>query len=163
MASPRTSRVLPPGVAHSRQSAMLIFAGLIAARLPLPYTAVAAVPLAWAGVELVLSIRDRSATGSTTWTMAHAAAQATTPAAARPVPRAPARGIASSVVGLVLVCLLTATVLLPYAVYGTVKSLQDCTLAANTAIATGDCNARYNNSLDSTLRGFLKIGQRAGG
>jgi hypothetical protein len=159
MASLRSTRVLPPGVAHSRQSAMLIFAGLIAARLPLPYTAAAAVPLVWAGVELVLSIRDRSAARS----MTRATALTTIPGSARPVSRAPARGIASSIVGLVLVSLLTMTVLLPYAFYGTVKSLQDCTLAANTAIATGDCNARYNNGLDATLRDFLKIGQRAGG
>ena len=114
----RTSRILPPGVAHSRKAALLVFAGLIAARSPLPYTAVALIPLAWAGVELVLSIRDRTATSPP--------AQPATGAEAQAAARARAPGIASSIIGLLLVCLLTATVVLPYAFYGTVKSLQDC-------------------------------------
>jgi hypothetical protein len=134
---------------------MLVFAGLIAARSPLPYTAVAVIPLVWAGVELVLSIRDRSVNSPRDL-------QATG-AATRAASRAPARGIASSVVGLLLVCLLAVTVLLPYAFYGTVKSLQDCTQGANTAIATRDCNARFNSDLDPAVRGILRIGQPAGG
>ena len=143
MASPRTSRVLPPGVKHSRRSAVLMLTGLIAARSPLPYTAVAVIPLVWAGVELVLSLRDRSEAGPTT--------------------RAPARGIVvSGVVSLVLVCALTVLVLLPYAFYGTVKAFQDCSRGANTSIAAADCNATYQRSLDSTLGGILTFGQRAG-
>lgn len=113
--------------------------GLIAAGSPLPYTAVAVIPLVWAGVESILSIRARSTA------------------------RAPTRGIVSSVVGLALVCILSLVVLLPYAFYGTSKSLQDCTLGANTAIATADCNSRYNSSLDSIFGGFLNFGKRAGG
>ena len=139
MASPRTSRILPPGVAHSRRSAVLMLTGLIAAGSPLPYTALAVVPLVWAGVESVLSIRARSTA------------------------KAPTRGIVSSVVGLVLVCVLTAMVLLPYALYGTFKSLQDCTLGANTAIAAADCNARFSSALDSIFGGLLSSGQHAGG
>jgi hypothetical protein len=159
LASPRTSRVLLPGVAHSRQAALLILAGLIAARSPLPYTAAAAIPLVWAGVELVLSIRDRAATG----VLKPPAARGPSEAPERTPARAPAPGIAASIVGLLLVCLLTVTVLLPYAFYGTVKSLQDCTAGANTAIATRDCTATYNADLDPALRGFFRIGQRAGG
>jgi len=151
----RTSRVLPPGVAHSRKAAALVFAGLLAARSPLPYTAVAVIPLVWAAVELVLSIRDRSVT-----VPAVSPATGATPPA---VTRTPARGIASSIVGLLLVGILAVTVLLPYAFYGTVKALQDCTQGANTAIATRDCNARYNSDLDPAVRGFLRIGQPAGG
>jgi hypothetical protein len=151
----RTSRILPPGVAHSRKAALLVFAGLIAARSPLPYTAVALIPLAWAGVELVLSIRDRTATSAPSLPPTGAEAQA--------VARARAPGIASSIIGLLLVFVLTVTVVLPYAFYGTVKSLQDCAQGANTAIANKDCNARYNSDLDPAVRGFLRIGQPAGG
>lgn len=133
MASPRTPRVLPPGAAHSRRSAMLMLAGVVAAGSPLPYTAVAVIPLVWAGVESVRAIQARSN------------AQAST------------RGIVSSVLGLVLVSVLTVMVLLPYAFYGTAKGLQDCTRGANTAIATADCNAQYGG-LDSILGGFLSAG-----
>jgi hypothetical protein len=149
------SRVLPPGVARSRKAALLVFAGLLAARSPLPYTAVAVVPLVWAGVELVLSIRDRTAAGPANPPATGETAQAPS--------RARARGIASSVVGLLLVCLLGVTVLLPYAFYGAVKSLQDCNQGANTAIATRDCNVRFNSDLDPAVRGLLRIGQPAGG
>lgn len=138
LAPPRKSPALPPGVAHSRRAALLMLAGLIAAGFPLPYTAVALIPLAWAGVESVLAIRARSAGGAT------------------------ARSITSSVIGLVLVCLLAAMVLLPYAFYGTMKSLQDCTQGANTAVAAADCTSRYG-SLESIVSGFLSFGQRAGG
>jgi hypothetical protein len=142
-------------VAHSRKAAALVFAGLLAARSPLPFTAVAVIPLVWAGVELVLSIRDRSLTGPAV----SPATGTTTPAGAR----TPARGIASSIVGLLLVGMLAVTVLLPYAFYGTVKTLQDCTQGANTAIATRDCNARYKSDLGPAVRGVLRIGQPAGG
>jgi hypothetical protein len=136
---------------------MLVLAGLIAARSPLPYTAVAVIPLVWAGVEMVLSMRA--------WSAAAAASQTATPTAAQTGAgaRRPAFGLASGIIGLLLVCLLTLTVLLPYAFYGTVKNLQDCTLGANTAIATRDCNARYNRDLDPALRDLLRIGQPAGG
>jgi len=138
LASPRTPRAQPPGAAHSRRAALLMLVGLIAAGSPLPYSAAALVPLVWAGFESILAIRARSAGGATS------------------------RGIASSVVGLVLVCLLTAMVLLPYAFYGTMKDLQDCTDAANTAVAAADCNSRYGDS-GSILRGFLSFGTGAGG
>ena len=138
MALPRKSPALPPGVAHSRRAAVLMLTGLIAAGSPLPDTAAALLPLAWAGFESVLAIRARSAGG------------------------APARSVASSVVGLVLVCLLAAMVLLPYAFYGTMKNLQDCTQGANTAVAAADCNSRYG-SLESIVGGFLSFGQSSGG
>lgn len=112
---------------------MLMLAGLLAAGSPLPYTAVAVIPLVWAGVESVLAIRDRQARG------------------------APARGIVANVIGLALVCVLTGMVLLPYAFYGTMKDLQDCNLGANTALAAADCNARYG-SVESILGGFLSFG-----
>jgi hypothetical protein len=117
---------------------MLMLVGLIASASPLPYSAAALIPLVWAGFESVLAIRARSVGG------------------------APARGIASSVVGLVLVCLLIAMVLLPYAFYGTMKNLQECTDAANTAVAAADCNARYG-SPESIIGSFLSFGSRAGG
>ena len=60
MASTRAPRVLPPGMAHARRSALLTLVGLFAAGTPLPYTAVAAVPLVWAGVESVRAIRAMS-------------------------------------------------------------------------------------------------------
>ncbi len=125
----------------------------------------AAFPLAWAAVELVLSIRDRLATSPSTSEPARAPTLATTHSQTRnkTATRTPAHGIASSVAGLILVGLLAATVLLPYAFYGPVKDLQDCTSGANTAIATRDCTARYNSDLDPGLRGFFRIGQRAGG
>jgi hypothetical protein len=121
--------------------------GLIASTSPLPYSAVAVVPLVWAGIETVLSIQARSA--------ARSAAQ--TPS------RAPTGGIVSSVVGLVLVCVLLMMVLLPYAVYDMAKSLQDCTLGANTAIAATECSADFHDGLDSILQGFLSSAQHAGG
>lgn len=133
MATPPAPRVLPPGVAHSRRAAVLMLTGLIATGSPLPYTALAVIPLVWAGVESVRAIQARSAQG------------------------VPTRGMVSSVMGLVLVCLLTVMVLLPYAFYGTMKNLQDCTLAANTAIAVADCNSRHGG-LDSILGGFLSFG-----
>lgn len=139
MASPRKPRDLPTGMAHSRRSAVLLLIGLLAAGSPLPYSAVAVVPLVWSGFESVRAIQARSAA------------------------LAPTRSIVSSVVGLVLVCILTAMTLLPYAVYGTAKSFQDCTLGANTAIAAADCNARFYDDLESMLGGFLSFGQHAGG
>ncbi|HZY00987.1 MAG TPA: hypothetical protein VFE92_16085 [Dermatophilaceae bacterium] len=150
MASTRKSRPLSPGVAHSRWSAVLLLVGLIASTSPLPYTAAAVVPLVWAGVESVLSIRDRSAVRPA-------------PSTSHSATRGRTRGIVSSVVGLVLVCVLAVMVLLPYAFYDTAKSLQDCTLGANTAIAAADCNSRFYNSLDSVFSGLLSSGKRAGG
>jgi len=138
LASTRTSPALPPGVSHSRRAAVLMLVGLIAAGSPLPYSATALIPLVWAGYESILAIRARSAGG------------------------AKSRSIASSIVGLVLVCLITAMVLLPYAFYGTMKNLQECTDAANTAVAAADCNSRYGDS-DSILRGFLSFEPSAGG
>jgi hypothetical protein len=113
--------------------------GVIAAGSPLPYTVVAVVPLVWAGVESILSIRARSAA------------------------KASGRGIVASIIGLTLMCMLTLVVLVPYAFYGTFKSLQDCTLGANTAIAKADCSSRYNSSLDSMMGGLLNFGKRANG
>jgi len=98
---------------------VLLLAGLIASGSPLPYTAVAVLPLGWAGVESVLSIRARSSA------------------------KAPTLTIVSSVLSLVLALVLTVMVLLPYLFYGSEKRLQDCTLGANTAIATADCKSRY--------------------
>lgn len=135
MASPRKPRVLPPGMVHARRSAILMLVGLIAAGTPLPYTAIAVLPLAWAGYESVLAIRVRSAEPT------------------------PTRSIVSSAVGLVLVCVLTAMVLLPYAAYGTAKSWQDCTLGANTAVAMAECKAQFYTGLESFLGGFLGAGR----
>lgn len=120
-------------MAHSRRAALLMLVGLIAAGSPLPYTAAALVPLVWAGVESILAIKARSAS------------------------QAPTRTIVSGVVGLVMVCALVSMVLVPYAFYGPVKKLQDCTQGANTAIAVADCNARYG-SLESIVGGFLSFG-----
>ena len=130
---------------------MLMLAGLIASGSPLPYSALAVIPLVWAGYESVLAIR------------AVAAAQTKTPppspSKAQTAPRTTrTRGVVSSVVGLVLVCLVTVLVMLPYAFYGTAKSLQDCTLGANTAVAAADCKARFHNGLDSGVSGFFRIG-----
>jgi phosphoribosylcarboxyaminoimidazole (NCAIR) mutase len=133
LAPPRKPRVLPPGMAHARQSAILMLVGLVASTTPLPWTAVAVVPLAWAGVESVRAIRAMSAG------------------------RAHTRSMVSVVIGLVLVCLLTAAVLLPYAVYGPAKRLQDCTDAANTAVATADCRSHFGG-LESLLGGLLSPG-----
>lgn len=135
MASPRTPRVLPPGMVHARRSAILMLAGLAASGTPLPYTAVAAIPLVWAGFESIHAIRAMSAG------------------------RAPTRSIVWSVIGLVMVCALTAVVLVPYAVYGPAKSLQDCTAAANTAVAKADCKSQFYGGLGSFLGGFAGAGR----
>ncbi len=135
MASPRTPRVLPPGMAHARRSAILMLLGLAASGTPLPYSAVAVVPLVWAGFESVRAIRAMSAG------------------------RAPALAIAWSVVGLALVAVLTLVVLLPYAVYGPAKRLQDCTSAANTAVAAAECKSGFNGGLESYLMDFLDAGR----
>ena len=134
MAPPRKPRVLPPGMAHARQSAILMLVGLVASTTPLPWTAVAMVPLMWAGVESVRAIRAMSAGGAQT------------------------RSKVSSVVGLVLVCLLTVVVLLPYAFYGPAKSLQDCTDAANTAVAAAECKTHFYGGLESLLGGLFSVG-----
>ena len=135
MAAPRKPRVLPPGMAHARRSAMLMLVGLVASGTPLPWTAVAVVPLVWAGFESVRAIRAMSAG------------------------RAPARNIVWSVVGLVLVVALTSVVLLPYAVYGPAKSLQDCTSGANTAVAMTECKAHFYGGLESFIGGFPGAGR----
>ena len=135
MAAPRKLRVLPPGMAHARRSAMLMLVGLVASGTPLPWTAVAVVPLVWAGFESVRAIRAMSAG------------------------RAPARNIVWSVVGLVLVAVLTSVVLLPYAVYGPAKSLQDCTGGANTAVAMAECKAHFYGGLESFIGGFPGAGR----
>ena len=105
--------------------------GLAASGTPLPYTAVAVVPLVWAGFESVQAIRAMSAG------------------------RAPARSIVWSVVGLMMVVVLTAVVLLPYAVYGPAKSLQECTGAANTAVAAAECKSAFNGGLESVIVDLL--------
>ena len=130
MALPRTQRVLPPGMKHARRSAMLMLVGLVASGTSLPYSAVAAFPLVWAGIESARAIRAMS------------------------VARAPTRGIVWNVIGLVMVSILIAVVLLPYAVYGPAKSLQDCTSAANTAVAAADCKSHFYGGLESFLGGF---------
>lgn len=137
MTAPRKSRVPLPGMAHSRRSTVLLLVGVLAAGLPLPYSAAAVAPLVWSGFESVRAIRairSQSATG------------------------APTRGIVSGVIGLVLACTLATIVLLPFTVYGTAKSLQDCTAAANTAIAAADCNARFYGGLESIFGGLLSSG-----
>ena len=111
--------------------------GLVASGAPLPWTAVAVFPLVWAGVESVRGIRAIRAAGAG---------------------RAQTRGLVASVVGLVLACLLSAVVLLPYAVYGPAKSLQDCTGAANTAVAAAECKSQFLGGLDSLLVGVLSGG-----
>lgn len=135
MASPRKPRVLPPGMGHARRSAMLVLVGLIASGTPLPYTAVAVVPLAWAGFESVRAIRAMSAA------------------------QAPTRSIVWSVVALVMVCALTSVVLLPYAVYGPSKALQDCTSAANTAVAMAECKSHFYGGIESFLGGLSGAGR----
>jgi hypothetical protein len=113
--------------------------GLVAAGAPLPYTALAVVPLAWAGVESVLSLSALSAEG-------------------RSEARPPRRMTVSAVVSLLLVCILTVMVLLPYAVYPAAKKRQDCLQGANTAIATADCDSRFSGDLGSVLSGLLSSG-----
>lgn len=130
MASPREPRSQLPGIAHARRSAVLMLLGLVASETRLPYTAVAVLPLVWAGYESVRAIRAMSRG------------------------RAPTRSIVWSVIGLALVCVLTAVVLLPYAVYGPAKSLQDCTGGANTAVAMAECNSRFYGGLGSLFGGF---------
>lgn len=110
---------------------MLLLVGLAASWTPLPYNAVAVIPLVWAGVESVRAIRASSRD---------------------PAPR---RGIVSSVIGLVLAGVLTSMVLLPYAVYGTAKRFQDCTSGANTAIAAAECDSRRKSDLRPFFGGFL--------
>lgn len=129
MASARTPRVLPPGMAHARRSALLMLVGLVASSTPLPYTAVAVIPLAWSGVESVRAMRAMSRGG------------------------APTRGIVWSAVGLVMVCALTVMALLPYAVYGPAKRLQDCTSGANTAVAMAECKSHFYGGFESFLGG----------
>lgn len=111
--------------------------GLLASSFPLPLTAVAVVPLGWAAVESVLAIRAIRAA---------------------PDGKASRRSMVSSTVGLALVCVLIAVVLLPYAVYGPAKALQDCTDAANTAVAAAECKSRFFGGLDSLLGGLLSAG-----
>ena len=104
--------------------------GLVVSSTPLPYTAVAVVPLVCAGVESVRAMRAMSRGG------------------------APTRGIAWSAVGLVMVCVLTVMVLLPYAVYGPAKRLQDCTGGANTAVAVAECKSHFYGVFGSFLSGL---------
>lgn len=108
---------------------MLVLVGLVASSTPLPYTALAAVPLVWAGVELVRAILAMSRG------------------------KAPIRGIVWSVIGLVMVSALTVLALLPYAVYGPAKSLQDCTSGANTAVARAECKSHFSGGFESFLIG----------
>jgi phosphoribosylcarboxyaminoimidazole (NCAIR) mutase len=130
LASPRTPRVLPPGMAHARRSALLMLVGLVASSTPLPYTAVAVIPLVWSGVESVRAMRAMSRG------------------------RAPTRGIVWSALGLAMVCALTAMALLPYAVYGPAKRLQDCTSGANTAVAMAQCKSHFYGGFESFLGGL---------
>jgi hypothetical protein len=120
-------------MAHARRSAILVLVGLLASSTPLPYTALAAIPLLWAGVESIRAIIAMSGG------------------------RAPVRGIVWSSFGLVLVCALTVVVLLPYAVYGPAKRLQDCTRGANTAVAVAECKSHFYGGLESLIGGFLSV------
>lgn len=130
MAPTRMPRVLPPGMAHARRSALLMLAGLVASSSPLPYTAVAVIPLVWSGVESVRAILAMSRGG------------------------APRRGMVWSALGIVMVCALTVMTLLPYAVYGRAKKLQDCTDGANTAVAMAECKSVFYSGYESFLGGM---------
>jgi len=104
--------------------------GLVASSTPLPYTVVAVIPLVWSGVESVRAMRAMSRG------------------------RAPTRGIVWSALGLAMVCALTAMALLPYAVYGQAKRLQDCTSGANTAVAMAQCKSHFYGGFESFLGGL---------
>jgi hypothetical protein len=83
---------------------------------------------------------------------------------ARSAGRAPTCNTAPSVVALVLVCPPAVLVSLPRAFFGMVKSLEDHTLGANTAIAAADGSSRFNDdSLNSIFSGAFSSGWPAGG
>ena len=66
----------------------------------------------------------------------------------------------AGVVGLLLVSVLLVVVLLPYAIYGPAKRLQDCTAAANTAVAGAECKSQshFEGGLETFLGGLLSAG-----
>jgi hypothetical protein len=110
--------------------------GLVASGTPLPWTAAAVLPLMWAAVESVRALRaGRMSAGP-----------------------AGTRGTVFGVLGLVLICVLTLVVLLPYAVYGPAKRLQDCTAGANTAVAAAECRAQFLGGPGWFLGGLVNAG-----
>ena len=133
----RTRRELPAGVRHSQRAAIFLLLGLLGSSLSLPLSLAALVPLGIAAVESVRALRAFSAE------------------------QAPARVMVWTALGLVLNGVLLLGVLLPYAVYGTAKGLQDCYAGANTAAARAECKRQFAgmNAFLPELGGLGGLGQ----
>lgn len=131
MPTPTPQQVLPPGVTHSRRAAILMLLGFLGAGIPLPWTAVALIPLALAGVESVRALQAMSRGG------------------------APTRVTVWSGLGLALIVAMALVISVPYLFFGASMGYQHCLEGANTAVASAQCEADFSNGLQGVLGDLL--------
>lgn len=158
--SPR-GQAVPPGVVHSRRSALLLVLGYLAAQALLPWKALALIPLGWAAVESgrarVAFSRRGAATGTAGTSGPSGSGGSAWPQRERSTPRGSGgvpgqrSAVMWTVFGMVLIGLLLTSVIVPFLFYGSMKSYQDCMLGANTGAAAADCQKVLRGSIEPLL------------
>ena len=130
MPTTRPERIPVPGIQHARRAGLLMLLGAVAAGVPLPWTALALLPLGMALVESVRGLRQMRGG------------------------RAPARVVTWASMGLALTVAMTVLALLPFAFYDTSKNYQDCIAGANTSTAAAQCRTDLYAGLNGVLTGW---------
>ncbi|HEX8971070.1 hypothetical protein [Oryzihumus sp.] len=123
-------RTLPPGMAHARRAGLLMLVGALGVGVPLPWTAIALLPLGLSVMEAVRALRAMSGG------------------------RAPARVVAWTSTGLVLAVVMGVATAAPFAFYDSSKRYQDCMVGANTSAAAAQCRADLYDGLTGVLTGW---------
>lgn len=109
--------------------------GVLGTAIPLPWRAVALLPLLLAAVESVRALRAMA--------KAHA----------------PARFVIWTVLGLVLVSFFAFVVVVPFFFYDATKAYQDCMLGANTATAAAQCRTTFLGGLQNLFDAWSSVGR----
>lgn len=125
-----TERRLVPGASHARRAGVLMLVGALAVGVPLPWTALALLPLGLATVESLQALREMKRG------------------------RAPRRVVAWAGAGLALTVVMALLTVLPFAFYDTSKRYQDCMVGANTETAAAQCRSDLYAGLTGVLGGW---------
>lgn len=121
----------PPGARYAQLSTRFLFLGFLLSWLPMPLSALAALPLLASFVYGVLHLRELNRAGA--------------PSVAR----------SAGVIGLVLTGLLGLIVLAPAAQYERTWNYQKCLWGANTIEARESCKAEFNHNPSGVENFFL--------
>lgn len=130
MPTTRPERTTVPGARHARRAGLLMLLGAVAVGVPLPWTALALLPLGLAAVESVRGLRAMSGG------------------------RAPTRVVVWTGMGLALTVAMTLMASLPFVFYDTSKNYQDCIVGANTSTAAAQCRTDLYDGLTGVLSGW---------